>query len=232
MRQTVLFLSVGTLAVHTFGCTDSHKKQHADIGQYDYQDTRTLVRLLMSAKKLLQIKGAGAFEGFRQDKRWRFKDAYFYAYTTTGKCVCHGGMPELEGQELINLQDAIGRKTLCMALQAARDPANPHGWVHYWWNLPNRLYPIWKSSCHTLVELPDKQVVLLGIGMANLPREKRFIKIIVDGASCLLAEKGSSALAELRNPQSRFNLPGAMPTPLCNHLKLASRPFADCIKYD
>jgi hypothetical protein len=181
-----------------------------NLHRYDYLDTKRLVRLLADAASLLAEQGENGFLLFRRDtKRWTYRDAYLYAYDMMGKCLFHGGMPELEGQQLMMLEDAEGRKTLQLAFAAARNPNNPHGWVHYWWNIPNRLYPVWKSSCHTLVTLPDGKTILLGIGMANLPREREFVRIIVDGASRQLAELGADALAEISDPLSQYNLPGA-----------------------
>jgi hypothetical protein len=185
-------------------------KQPDNLQLYDYRDTKRLVRLLADAAAVLAVQGEDGFAEFRRDpERWTYRDAYLYAYDVTGRCVFHGGMPELECKQLMDVEDAQGRKSLRMAFAAARDPDNPHGWVHYWWNIPNRLYPVWKSSCHSLVTLPDGKTVLLGTGMANLPQEREFVKIIVDAAARQLAERGAAALDEIKDPLSKYNLPGA-----------------------
>ena len=185
-------------------------KQSDNLRLYDYRDTKRLVRLLTDAAAVLADEGEEGFARFRREPdRWTFGDAYLYAYDMTGKCVFHGGMPELEGKQLMDVRDAEGRKSLLLAFDAVRDPDNPHGWVHYWWNLPNRLYPVWKSSCHTLVTLPDGKTVLLGCGMANLPQERQFVKTIVDGAARQLAAQGTAALKEISDPLSKYSLPGS-----------------------
>lgn len=193
------------------GCRGSGEAgNQANQQLYDYRDTRNVVALLQQAGTRLAAEGDAAFSRFRHEPReWTYRDAYLYAYDLEGRCLFHGGMPELEGQNLLEVEDAEGHKSLQLALAAARDPDNPHGWVHYWWNIPNRLYPVWKSSCHTLVSLPDGRTILLGIGLANLPREREFVKIIVDGAARRLAGAGLAALPELRDPLSKYNLPGA-----------------------
>ena len=177
---------------------------------YDYRDTRKIVCILLDAEKQLSEKGPSAFNSFHKNKnRWYYKDAYLYVYATNGTCLFHGGIPELEGQQLHDIVDAEGRELLSMVHAAALDPENPHGWVHYYWNIPNRLYPVWKSSCHRVVTLPDGEQVLLGIGLAKLPQERDFVKFAVDSAVRLLKKKGSAALEALQDPLSMYNLPGS-----------------------
>ena len=193
------------------GCRLFNQGSQADNLQlYDYRDTKRLVRLLGEAAALLAEQGESGFAEFRRHpERWTYQDAYLYAYDMGGRCVFHGGMPELEGKELMNVEDAEGRKSLRQAFAAVQDPDNPDGWVHYWWNLPYRLYPVRKSSCHRLVTLPNGNKILLGIGMADLPQERQFVKIIVDGAARQLAAQGAAALDDIKDPLSKYSLPGA-----------------------
>jgi hypothetical protein len=206
-----LMITTALLLCLLVSCRMSNQgKQPDNLHLYDYRDTKRLVRLLSNAAALLAVQGEKGFDHFRRDReRWTYQDAYLYAYDVTGRCVFHGGMPELEGKELMDVEDAEGRKSLRMAFAAVNDPDNPHGWVHYWWNIPNRLYPVWKSSCHRLVTLPEGKTILLGAGMANLPQEREFVKIIVDGAARQLTEQGASALDDIRDPLSKYDLPGA-----------------------
>ncbi|MDY6951683.1 MAG: cache domain-containing protein [Thermodesulfobacteriota bacterium] len=206
-----LIITITLLLFLLVGCGLSGKgKEPHNLQLYDYRDTKRLVRLLADAALVLAAEGEEGFAQFRQDRaRWTYEDAYLYAYDVTGRCVFHGGMPELEGKELMDVEDTEGRKSLRMAFAAVNDRDNPHGWVHYWWNIPNRLYPVWKSSCHSLVTFPNGKTVLLGAGMANLPQERAFVKIIVDGAARQLAEEGAAALDDIRDPLSKYDLPGA-----------------------
>jgi len=45
--------------------------------------------------------------------------------------------------------------------------------------------------------------------MANLPSERVFIKVMVDGAARILTERGKAGLKKLRDPLSCYNLPGS-----------------------
>lgn len=206
---TVFLLSLG-IAGLCAGCGKVTPEERDLHERYDYRDTRRIVRILLEAEAQLKEEGAAAFESFETDrKRWYYKDAYLYAYTTNGTCIFHGGIPELVGQALPDVVDAEGRELLTMASAAAADPDNVHGWIHYWWNIPNRLYPAWKSSCNRIVTLPDGTQVLLGIGMVELPREREFVKSAVEGAADLLESEGRAALTTLKNPLSRYNLLGS-----------------------
>jgi hypothetical protein len=208
-RNTRNWLNLAFLCCLVF-CAAGCGSREDPLSQYDYRLTRQLVRLMQNAADQLETQGTNAFTIFRDaPDDWTFSDAYLYVYSTNGTCLFHAGMPELEGQALLDVEDASGRRSLQMALQAAADTNDPHGWVHYWWNLPNRLYPIWKSSCHQLVTLPDGQNVLLGAGLANLPRERDFVRNNVDAAARLLAEQGTNALELIDHPLSRFRLPGS-----------------------
>ncbi|MDY6837424.1 MAG: cache domain-containing protein [Thermodesulfobacteriota bacterium] len=211
LARPQLIITITLLLFLLVGCRLSGQGKEPDNLQlYDYRDTKRLVRLLADAALVLAEEGKEGFAQFRRDReRWTYEDAYLYAYDVTGRCVFHGGMPELEGKELMDVEDAQGRKSLRMAFAAVQDPDNPHGWVHYWWNIPNRLYPVWKSSCHRLVTFPDGKTLLLGAGMANLAQERAFVKIIVDGAARQLAEEGAGALDDIKDPLSKYNLPGA-----------------------
>lgn len=210
LPRVQLLVSISMLLCLLLGCRLTRSGQDPNnLYLYDYRDTKRLITILHNAAEILATEGEKGFARFRQEQeKWSYLDAYLYAYDKTGKCIFHGGMPELEGRQLMDVEDAQGRKSLRMAFAAVQDPDNPHGWVHYWWNIPNRLYPVWKSSCHTLVTLPDGNSILLGIGMANLPQERQFVKTIVDGAARRLAEQGSIALDEIRDPLSKYNLQG------------------------
>jgi len=181
----------------------------SDLDCYDYRDTQRLVRLVRSAADQVAHHGTAAFEVFRQHPEdWTYKDAYIYVYDGSGKCIFHGGTPELEGRTLWHVQDISGKYSLQLAFKMARNPANPHGWVHYAWNSPNRLNPQEKSSCHFLVTMPSGEEVLVGGGLPNLPVERSFVRFAVDEAVSLLERRGLAALDTIRSPASEFRFLG------------------------
>jgi len=210
--KQLLYISVltGVLFGFLMACKPASKEAHRLHELYDYRDTRRIVRILIDAEKELSKEGAAAYSSFKNDKeRWYYKDAYLYVYATNGTCLFHGGIPELEGQYLPDIVDAQGREMLKMVHEAALDSNNPHGWVHYYWNLPDRIYPVLKSSCHRIVTLPDGEQVMLGIGLTKLPRERVFVKFAVDSATALLEKNGRAALDVLRDPLAIYNLPNS-----------------------
>jgi hypothetical protein len=190
------------------GCENSGPSSD-DLASYDYRDTRRLVQLVRSAANLIEQQGPAAFGVFRQHpEKWTYKDAYIYVYDSSGVCLFHGGTPELEGRKLWHVQDIDGKFSLQLAFRMARNPANPHGWVHYSWNSPNRLYPEEKSSCNFLVTMPSGQEVLVGGGLPCLPVERSFVQFAVDEAVALLEREGLSALDTIRSPASEFRFLG------------------------
>lgn len=202
---------LGVLSCFIFlfvGCEKSGPST-SDLDGYDYRDTQRLVRLVRSAADQIAHRGTAAFELFRKNpKDWTYKDAYIYVYDGAGKCIFHGGTPELEGRTLLNVQDISGKYSLQLAFKMARNPANPHGWVHYAWNSPNRLNPQEKSSCHFLVTMPSGEEVLVGGGLPNLPVERSFVQFAVDEAVSLLERQGIAALETIRSPASEFRFLG------------------------
>jgi signal transduction histidine kinase len=192
------------LALLTAGC-GNRAASSDETDRYDYRDTRHLVRLVRAAADRVAGKGAAAFDLFRgQPQQWTYKDAYIYVYDATGVCLFHGGTPELEGHQLWHVRDITGKSSLQLAFRMARNPANPHGWVHYAWNAPRRLYPEEKSSCHFLVTTPSGDQVLVGGGLPDLPVERGFVQFAVDEAVALLEREGLAALETIRSPASEF----------------------------
>lgn len=176
-----------------------------DLAQYDYRDTRKLVRTVRAAADLIGQQGTNAFLEFKSNpKRWNNDLFYMYVYAQDGLCLYHPAMPSFEGKNLLNVTDAEGHKALQMAFAAVCDMDNPHGWLHYSWHPCGGFNPITKSSCHFRVTMPDGRAVVVGGGMESPPEEKMFAKFAVDSAVRLLAAKGADALVEIMDPASKY----------------------------
>ncbi|MDD2237025.1 MAG: cache domain-containing protein [Kiritimatiellae bacterium] len=197
--------SLTLMVVGVFSAMGAESSFEQELAQYDYRDTRKLVRTVRDAADLIEEKGTNAFCKFRTDPdRWNNELFYVYVYARDGECLFHPAMPAFEGKNLLNVTDAEGKKTLQMALNAATDPDSPHGWVHYFWHPAGGFNPIAKSSCHFSVTMPDGREVVIGGGMESPPEERMFAKFTVDSAVRLLATKGAAALDEIRKPDGKY----------------------------
>ena len=174
-----------------------------ELACYDYRQTKKIIHDVKKAANLAAEKGDAAFKVLPRAES--DDDFYVYVYSRDGACLFHGGEPGLEGKNLLDVRDARDREVLKMAWDAASDPENPHGWIHYYWNQPGRFFYVKKSSCNFIVETPEGEAVLVGGGLNNPPVERVFLKATVDGAARLIAENGESALEELRSADSRFH---------------------------
>ncbi|MEW5733426.1 MAG: cache domain-containing protein [Thermodesulfobacteriota bacterium] len=181
------------------------KDMAGELALYDYRQTRDVVRRVKEAADLIHAKGTTAFETIRETPRYAGQDFYIYVYDLDGKNLFHGGDRRLEGQDLSNVTDINGRKTLIMAYDAAADPDNPHGWIHYYWEQPGRFYAVRKSSCHFITTMPDGRKVLVGGGLTDPPVERVFMKFGVDAAARHITKNGEKALEDVRNPVGPYS---------------------------
>ena len=176
-----------------------------ELARYDYRDTRKLVRTVRAAADRVEQRGTNAFLEFKADpKTWHNDLFYVYVYAMDGICLYHPMAPAFEGKNLMEVADADGRLALQMAVQAVKDPDNPHGWLHYLWHPAGGFNPVPKSSCHFQVSMPDGRAVLVGGGMESPPEERVFAQYAVDAAIRLLGEKGTAGISEITRPATKF----------------------------
>lgn len=195
-------LLLGLATLIAVGC-GKHKNQ-IDVSRYDYRDTKDLVRYVAGAADVLRtegLKGLGGPNGYPVRKG----DFFLYVYGMDSICILNGGMPQMVGKDLTNIYDTHGRPVGLLILYALNNPDNPHGWAHYSWWEPGKFFPVPKASCNFKVRLPNGREVYVGGGI-NYPHEEReFVRIVVDSAARLIGEKGTDALAAIRNPTSPYH---------------------------
>jgi len=198
------FLYFILLAALLPGCKG--KYDELDISPYHYRETKNLVRFVYDASRKLQSGGMKSLEYFAANRdKYNKGNQYLYVYNMQGDNLFHAGMPNLEGKNLWAIRDKDNKPIFQMVVKALADETNPHAWVHYSWWKPGNFYPVPKSSCHFKVTTPEGRELLVGGGLNYPLEEKEFIRIIVDNAVELLAEKGEDALAEISDPLSEYN---------------------------
>jgi hypothetical protein len=208
--RMVLAAAALVLVFAFFRIWKSRGGAESDLSRYDYRATRRLVRLTARAARLLEEKGEEAFADFSAEPdKWSVEgESYLYVYDREGVNLFHGGYPELQGQGLGDLHDLLGKNIhrLVLGQLDNQSSSNPHGWCHYLWTAPGSLQGAWKSSCHFPATLPDGRKVYVGSGHNTPLVEREFFRITVDQAAELLAGKGATALAELKDPGGPFTI--------------------------
>ena len=101
-------------------------------------DRETLEAFVRAAKTRLDsattlLEYQGALQDFRNDEAWKQGSIYLFIYNTDGVFIFHGDDPSLEGQNLIDLEDANGVKIVQEGIAAA---AAGGGFVEYLWPDP------------------------------------------------------------------------------------------------
>ncbi|PWW83138.1 calcium:proton antiporter [Prosthecochloris marina] len=202
-RQLSLFLFSAFL-FSTSGCQS--KYPDLGLGMYLYRDTRDLVRFVYDASLVLQNEGIQGIDQFKDNlTKYTTPDYYLYIYSLDGTNLFHGGMPELEGKNLLDVTDKNGKQITKLILRAIENPNNRHGWVHYTWWEPGKFYPVPKSSCHFKVTSIDGKDFFIGGGIDYPHEEKEFIRIIVDDAVERINREGASAISSIADPFSEYN---------------------------
>jgi hypothetical protein len=190
------------------GCSlgNDNTSKTLDLSMYSYQDTKDLVSFVHNASLIVQDKGIESIEYFKKNRKTYNKpDYYLYIYKLDGKNLFHAAMPNIEGQDLLNITDKDGKPVTKLIQEAVMDDSNPHSWVHYSWWESDTFYPVPKSSCHFLISTPEGEKIFVGGGMNYPHEEKEFIRIIVDNAVEIVNSNGTDSFPIIEDPAKQFN---------------------------
>jgi len=180
-------------------------RSQTNISQYQFRETIELINFVESAADYFTDKGDEAFQDFGdKDSRWFFGSRYLFLYNLEGKCIFHPANPELQGQNLIDLEDMNRKPVIQYIVDIASRPVNSQGWVHYLWAESGEIFPTWKSAYIMRVEGPDGTPYALGSGTYDIRIENKFMIDVVDSASILIAEVGEAAFDVLMDKRSVF----------------------------
>ena len=168
------------------------------------KSARELESFVRDAAKLMELKGDLAFEEFREKgSKWLQGDLYLYAWSMDGHEVLNPVDSAMEGHDLSQKRDILGRPVGQMILDVSRSPQG-EGWIHYMYPRPGELFPVWKSAFLERVNLPDGQQRMVGAGLYNMQVDRPMLKDVVDRAASLVEQQGSEAFPMLRDPNGPF----------------------------
>jgi hypothetical protein len=177
--------------------------EHHTFNNYSYKKTKILIRIIDKAADILENKGLEALKKY--DKSISFEEIYLYVYRVSdAMCFYHGEDSTKINKAITDQTDYLGKRIHHLIVNALEDKNNPDSWVHFNWSRPNNIFPIWKSSTHRKVKMPDGNEVYIGAGIYGYISEREFIRISVDNAVDIIGEKGYDAIDILQEPKNEF----------------------------
>ncbi len=164
-----------------------------------------VIKLVYDAIELIAQQGESVFEEFRKkDSKWFTNNTYFFVLDSKGTRKLNAAVPQLEGLNLVDEKDVLGRPYGKMMMEIASS-ASGEGWVHYQYPRPGELFPVWKSAFCKRVTLPNGEKRLVCCGTYLMPMDETLIEDVVNHAVSLIEEKGPAAFPELRDKKGPFN---------------------------
>lgn len=186
------------------GCGVYLAEAEKEAGPSTIMTAPEVMALVRDAAAVFEEKGDAAFPEFRQrGSRWLRDDLYFFALSAQGIRVLHGALPRMEGEDVNELRDVIGRPLGRMCMEAFVSPSGER-WVHYMWPRPGEVFPAWKSTFVKRVRFPNGKPHVIGCGLYNMQMHEVFIEDVVGHAAELIAERGRDAFAALRDKKGPF----------------------------
>lgn len=184
----------------------------SDLSQYQFSQTKSLVRFVRSAAVLFHKEGDKAFSKFKKrGGKWNYKNRYLFIYDLQGRNIFHASEADLEGKDLLAFKDLGGRKVIQDMIKAVNNKKHPEGWVHYLWVGPDHLFPSWKSSYVMRVTAPNGKAYFIGSGIYDMRMERVFVKHLVRKVINYLEKNGLSALSDLSDNNRHFLVKDSYP---------------------
>jgi signal transduction histidine kinase len=166
--------------------------------------TLDLVALVDDAARLVVEKGAvAACKDFREPGPWFQGESYVFILDMAGNMVCNPSSPELEGQNLLDFKDPLGKPVAQNILREVQG-SSTEGWTHYLWPRPEFMTSFWKTSYFKKVTDADDKAVVVASGLYEIEMERFFVVEQVEDAVSLIEEEGEKAFDTLRDPASGF----------------------------
>jgi signal transduction histidine kinase len=166
--------------------------------------TLDLMALVDDAARLVEEKGAAAAcVEFRERGPWFQGESYIFILDMSGKMVCNPSSPELEGRNVLDVKDPLGKPIAQNILREVQG-AGGDGWTHYLWPRPQFMTSFWKTSYFKRVATPAGNEVVVSSGLYEIEMERFFVIEQVNDAVSLILDEGEAAFDTLRDPASGF----------------------------
>lgn len=139
------------------------------------------------------------------------KDGYVFVLDMDGIALVHPGFPNLEGNNLSDVQDTQGKYLVREMLELVN--TGESGWVDYMWPKPGESVSTRKSTYVSRARLGERWVLVgCGVYLADAPKEapaagkmtaSDLVTLVREGAA-LLEKQGEKAYPELRKKGSKW----------------------------
>lgn len=139
------------------------------------------------------------------------KDAYVFVLDMEGGCLVHPAFPNLEGNNLFEVQDTQGKYLVREMLDLVQTQGS--GWVDYMWPKPGESLSTQKSTFVSKARLGDRWVLVgCGVYLADAPKEtptaekmtaSELMDLVHEGAAVFEAQ-GEKAYPEFRKKGSKW----------------------------
>ena len=191
----------------------SGKSYIAGSGIYnDRMERAFVVDMVRDAAAQVEKNGEAAFSLFN-DRSGPFiaKDAYIFVIDPSGVDLVNPGFPNLEGRNILDVEDTNGKKLIREMLQVVETSGS--GWVDYMWPKPGESVSTQKSAYVSKAKMGDKWVLIgSGVYLADAPKavqagEKmtaaELMTLVREGAA-VLEKIGEKAYPEFRQKGSKW----------------------------
>jgi len=136
----------------------------AGCGIYNMQMDKAFIEDLVNrAAALVSDQGKAAFDRLRDKKGpFVFMDTYVFVISPDGTELVNGGLPSLEGKNLIEMRDLRGRTVIRNEIEAAMSEGS--AWQEFYWYLPGDNIPALKQTFVRKVE-HNGEIFIVGSGL-------------------------------------------------------------------
>jgi signal transduction histidine kinase len=182
-------------------------------GMYNDRMERTfVVDLVNDAVGRIEQQGRVAFPLFHDPTGPLIaKDTYVFVFDSKGIDLVNPGFPNLEGRNLLDLQDAHGKQLIREMFQVIQTSGS--GWVDYMWPKPGESVPTQKSAYVSKAKMGDEWVLVgSGVYLADAPKAIPATKkmtapelmTLVRDAAAVFGQRGEKAYAEFSTKGSKW----------------------------
>ncbi|MBU0478408.1 cache domain-containing protein [bacterium] len=202
MKVKAIVAGICVICLITVGCSQIVPKD--DLQNFKYKETRQLVEFVRKAALLIEQKGESAFKKLRSVP-WYSGEQYIFVTKLDGVEVLNPAFPEIEGKNLMDLEDSWGKRIVKNYIQEVSGYGHKtEGWTHYLWPKPGSKKESWKTTYLKLVKSPDGKKYIVGSGLYDMKVEPGFAVDEVKDACELIKQNGEEAFEIIRAKDREF----------------------------
>lgn len=147
--------------------TPSGKEYVVGSGLYNMKvEKQFIVEMVVDAVELIKLEGKTAFQKFRdKSSEYVFLDTFIFVVKQDGTAVVDPAFPSLEGRNLLDFKDAVGRYFVRDMIEKFSGDST---WISYMWPKPGEVKPSRRLSYLRKVKLgPETFIVGSGFSPAR-----------------------------------------------------------------